>query len=147
MNDADDYAMKNAGQEARATLPLFDDPESDPFEASREAPTADQARIAGIIWRRGGWRNAVSAESLSKMTQRSAREIKSIIEALRNTHKCAIGSRHEAPAGYYRIVNEEDREMAVAPYHSQMLKMWRTLKVLGTRGENQRLLAQMRSDL
>ena len=33
MNDADDYGMKNAGQEARATMPLFDPPESDPFEA------------------------------------------------------------------------------------------------------------------
>ena len=139
MNDADDFG-------APAAMPLFDDPAPDPFEASSEAPTDDQRRVADIIYASPGWRKAVSAQSIGQMTARSVREIKGIVEALRNTHKCAIGSRHEEPAGDYRIVNEEDRKMAVGPYHSQMLKMWRTLKILGTRQENQQLLDRMRDE-
>lgn len=122
-------------------------PEPGPFDDSTEQPTPEEVLVAGMIWKHRGRVNAVAGEEIAQVTGIEPRFVKATVQALRDKHRCRIGSKHYDPPGYYWIVDDEDRRLAVGPFHSQMLAMWDTLQVLDTRANNGKLLERMKEKL
>jgi hypothetical protein len=114
-----------------------------PFAESSEAATPEEVAIALLIWDRKGWDAAIAIAEIEEKTGYSNRMVKTTVEILRKKHKCAIGPRHEGTPGYYWIVTPEDRVKACRSFYSQILAMWETLQVLGSREGNAKLLSKM----
>lgn len=136
----EDYAPA----EATVSGPLFD---TGPFDLSRSEPTEEERTVAELIWRHRGQESAVAIARIVEATKYSYRDIKSIVEILRKKHSCQIGARHEDPAGYFWIDNDEDRKAAVGPIRSQVEKMFETLVVLDTLERNRELLDELKTRL
>ncbi len=136
-NDAGDF-----GGVAERDLPLFRAP--GPFDRSKVPPEPVEALVAGLIWEHAGRANPISIAEIRHRTGLSERKVKDVVEQLRVTHRVPIGARREEPAGYFRIVDAEDREAAVGPYRSQILQMFRVLRVLDEPGRVRELLGQLR---
>jgi hypothetical protein len=102
-----------------------------PFAASKIEPSGIERVIAEIIWTHRGRKNPISIDMLSRSVGRDERTVKGVVEQLVVTHGLKIGgSRAEAGGGYFVVVDAEDLEAAVRPYRSQILAMWRRLRVL-----------------
>lgn len=140
MSDAGDFAAHDLG--GGRELPLFDRAEG-PFARSKVEPTPVEALVAGLIWRRAGRRCPIPIAEIQRQTGLSERKVKEVVEGLRVTHRAAIGASREEPAGYYRIVDAEDREAAVGPYRSQVARMFRVLRALDDPARVKELLGQM----
>jgi hypothetical protein len=123
--------------------PLFD---AGPFDGSPNTPTPEEILLGGLIWRHTGRANPISIAKLHEMTGYSERQIKGIVEQLVVTHHLQIGAKREEPAGYFVIQDVADREAAVGPYRSQILSMWRRLRVLEGPQTLRELLGQLRLD-
>jgi hypothetical protein len=122
--------------------PLF---ESDtPFSRSTVQPAPDEALVAALIWQHRGRANPISIARLRQLTGFSERQIKGLVEQLVVTHKMRIGGRREEPAGYFIIETAEDQAAAVGPYKSQILAMWKRLRVLEQPHALRELLGQLR---
>ena len=139
MPDADDFAAVD-----RSPGPLFEWAEG-PFARSKVRPTAVEALVAGLIWKHAGRRSPISiAEILRLAPALNERKVKEIVEELRVTHRAAIGSRREDPAGYFRIMDAEDLETTLRPYESQILRMWQVHGALAPPARVRELLGQLR---
>lgn len=123
--------------------PLFEWAEG-PFVRSKVRPSPIEALVAGMIWKRAGRRNPISIAEIQRQTNLGERKVKEIVEELRVTHRAAIGASREEPAGYFRIMDAEDREAAVAPYRSQILRMFQVLRVLDDPAGVRELLGQLK---
>ncbi|MEN6601766.1 MAG: hypothetical protein ABFD86_05065, partial [Bryobacteraceae bacterium] len=73
-----------------------------------------------------------------------ARRVKKVVEQLRVTHRIPIGSRREFPAGYFRIVTEEDLEKAIGSYRAQIFSMLRVLRACMPRSRAAEFFGQLR---
>lgn len=124
--------------------PLFD---SNPFDHSPlgEPSTEFERIVADLIWRHKGRADPISIAQIRANVNLSERAVKGVVAALRTDHCMPIGAlrgasdtrgsvsiHDEQPVGYFWIVDAEDREIATAPYRSQILTMWRTLRRLDT---------------
>ncbi|HEX4311911.1 MAG TPA: hypothetical protein VHZ25_17910 [Acidobacteriaceae bacterium] len=113
--------------------PLFD---AGPFDHSPlgEPSATHEKVVAALIFAHQGRNNPISISRICANSDLSEREVKSVVSALRNDHHMPIGARRgstasqEETAGYFWIVDAEDREVAVAPYRAQILTMWTTLR-------------------
>jgi hypothetical protein len=118
------------------------------FANSKITPTETERVVAGIIWRHQGRANAISIEMLTKATGKDERAIKGIVEQLVTTHRARIGGyrggESGARVGYAVIVDAEDLAATVGPYRSQILSMWRRLRVLLSARELAELHGQLR---
>ena len=126
------------------TLPLF---AGDPFARSKVCPSSTEVAIARLIWAHDGWKNPISIAEIiqhSEISGLDARRVKKVVEQLRTTHHVAVGARREFPAGYYRIVTEEDLLKAIGPYRSQILTMLRVLRGLMPKSYLRELRGQLR---
>ena len=154
--DADDTGMVAAVQ---SPGPLFDAAESELrsdaqggalchcFAKSKITPTGIERVVAEMIWRHQGRRNAISIDMLSRATGKDERAIKGIVEQLVTTHRARIGGYRGGSGervGYAVIVDAEDLAAAVGPYRSQILSMWRRLRVLLSARELAELHGQLR---
>ena len=148
---ADDTGMVPAVQ---SLGPLFDAAEGTGQEAcptafgnSKITPTGIERVVAEIIWRHQGRANAISIEMLTKATGKDERAIKGIVEQLVTTHRARIGGYRGGTGervGYAVIVDAEDLAATVGPYRSQILSMWRRLRVLLSARELAELHGQLR---
>jgi predicted transcriptional regulator len=130
--------------------PLFgDEPPcaAGPFDNSTHVPDREEILVAGLIWKHQGRERSLAIARIAEVTAFSPRSIKTIVERLRKKHHCQIGPRHEDPAGYFWIVDEEDRRLARAPFHSQITSMFDTLLVLDSREGCRGLIEKLRSKL
>lgn len=126
------------------TLPLFDD---DPFVRSTLAPSPVEVAIARVIWRHAGWKDPVSIADLIAACgpgELDARRVKKVVEQLRAAHRVPIGSRRELPAGYFRIVDDEDLERAIRPYRAQIFSMLRVVRACVPRSRAAEFFGQLR---
>ena len=115
------------------------------FANSKITPTGIERVVAEIIWRHQGRANAISIEMLTKATGKDERAIKGIVEQLVTTHRARIGGyRGGGSFGYAVIVDAEDLAATVGPYRSQILSMWRRLRVLLSARELAELHGQLR---
>jgi hypothetical protein len=120
--------------------PLFD---AGPFDGSPNTPTPDEVLVGGLIWRHTGRANPISIAHIHTLTGYSERQIKGIVEQLVVTHRLRIGAKREEPAGYFMIQDGADQAAAVGPYRSQILSMWKRLRVL----ESQQGLRELQGQL
>lgn len=107
--------------------PLFNE---GPFDGARTNPTVEESIVGSIIWRHAGRANPVSIARIHELTGYSERQIKGIVEQLVVAHRLRIGAKREEPAGYFMIQDGSDQAAAVGPYRSQILSMWKRLRVL-----------------
>lgn len=120
--------------------PLFD---IGPFDRSPlGAPSTPAEKVvADLIWKHKGRENPISIAKICANSDLSERECKSVVAGLRNDHRMPIGARRgstasqEETAGYFWIVDAEDREVAAAPYRAQILTMWNTLRRMDEPGK------------
>lgn len=122
--------------------PLFDMNEG-PFAHSQMDPTLEEILVGGIIWKHKGREKPITIAKIKEMTKLSERQIKGVVEQLVVSHKLRIGARREEPAGYFVIQDAEDLATAVGPYKSQILAMWRRLRVLEQPGLLREFLGQL----
>ena len=120
--------------------------EDGPFANSRITPTEIERVVAGMIWRHKGRGNAILIADLAKATGKDARTIKGIVEQLVTTHRARIGGyrRGDGERGYAVICDAEDLAATVGPYRSQIISMWRRLRVLLSASELAELHGQLR---
>jgi len=119
---------------------------NDPFVKSKVQPSALELTIGRMIWGHAGRAHPISiAEIIREVPQPklSVRTVKNVVEQLRVMHRVPIGASREEPFGYFRIVDAEDRAVAVRPYRRQILTMWRTLRTLDSPERCQELLGQL----
>lgn len=120
---------------------------SGPFDDSATEPDPEEILVAGLIWKHQGRERSLAIARITEVTGLNARAVKSTVERLRKTHRCQIGPRHEDPAGYFWIVDEDDRKLARAPFHSQILAMFDTLMVFDSRESLRGLVEKLRGKL
>lgn len=100
-----------------------------PFDQSTVPPSADEARIAGLIWD-ASREKPVTLSDLCHATDINERTVKGIVADLRLKHRCPIGARRGKPAGYFPIRSIEDAEAAANEYRAQMVTEAKVLRVL-----------------
>lgn len=137
--DAGDYASTAA--EPSISGPLF---AAGSFDNSAQKPTPEEVIVAAFIWRHRGRGNPIAIARLKWLTGYSERQIKAIVEQLVVAHRMQIGGRREEPAGYFMIEDAEDQATAVGPYKSQILAMFRRLRVLESPRRLREFLGQLK---
>jgi hypothetical protein len=118
----------------------------DPFVKSKVEPSEMEVVIGRIIWGHAGRVNPISIAEIKRQIsdpKLSVRTVKNVVEQLRVMHRLPIGASREEPFGYFRIVDAEDRAVAVRPYRKQILTMWRTLRTLDSAERCRELLGQL----
>lgn len=116
------------------------------FADSKITPTVAERVVAEIIVAHRGRQNPISLATLCQCTGKSERVVKAIVEQLVVTHRMQIGGYrgHSGESvGYAVIVDAEDQAAAVGPYRSQILSMWRRLRVLSSKHELAELHGQL----
>lgn len=120
---------------------------SGPFADSPERPTAEEVLVGEMLWKHQGHAHAVALADVAEVAGLDQRVVKGIVQRLRQVHRCRIGSNHHAPSGFFWIVDEEDRRIAVGGFHSQILAMCDTLRVIDSRESVAELMRRMREKL
>lgn len=78
-----------------------------------------------------GAHNAISSKKIAEKTGINRRTVRAIIEKLVSEYYFPIGSSSSGDAGYFKIVTEEDFEIAqrhLKPRALKIFKRWRALQ-------------------
>ena len=116
--------------------------------ADSKIPASDaEKRVAGVLWGYKGRSNPIALRTLAAVCNIGERELKGVIERLRNDHGLRIGASRRDPAGYFVVVDREDALLALASFKSQIFTMLKTYRRLATPGLFQELSGQIRMEL
>lgn len=122
-------------------------PAPGPFDCSREKPTSEEVLVAEMIWKHQGRANGVNIATITEVLAIEPRVVKDIVQRLRQTHRCLIGINRAMPPGYFWIVDDEDRALAVRGMRSQIKSMFATLLVLDERKALFELVSELKETL
>lgn len=132
------------GRAKTITGPLF---EASPALFLQSKPTPAETLVAGLIWKHRGRNNSIALARIQELTGFSVRHIKDIVEQLVVTHKLQIGGRRDDPVGYFMIQDADDQATAVGPYKSQILAMFKRLRVLEAPHRLREFLGQLKLEV
>lgn len=116
------------------------------FDRSTVRADRMEVLIAALIWPRRGRERPISIAEIIQMAGvegLTERTVKGVVEQLVVTHRCRIGARRDAPAGYFWIADAEDQAAAVNPYKAQILSMLRRLRVLDSAEDYRAFVGQL----
>lgn len=77
-----------------------------------------------------GHKNAVTSNSLAKKLQIPERKVRRIIQTLIEDYSFPIGSSVDERPGYFKIVTEEDFDIAIKHLKPRAVKIFKRLRAL-----------------
>jgi len=114
------------------------------FARSKIQPTLAEQNLADLLTAFQGRENPARLAWIAQVLRCKQRDVKALVQSLRETHRAPIGASRGKSAGYFVMLDADDYRIGLAGYRAQVLSALRILRALDDPERLRELLGQVR---